>query len=351
VYTGSISSLVACGGSVSVIEYLICDNGVNKIVQIPVNNGVLGTPVYLLLDRTASTAPTNWSLVQAGGCSGIYAEDSAHVSGSVGQFILGVRNDADSILTNANQEYIPLSTGPAGHLKVAVQASDQTSSTLGLLKQEDAPHASGHFGVFPLGVANQNLIDLAQEGDYIANAKTVKGVGLETLVRANALAFSERSIYTNDEPTTSNASGIPSLFLRTDSLANRTDANLDISVGVVDSFGRRLVNLFAPVNSYVFGNLSLTNTSSTSLVAAAGAGLRIYVTNISITNTGTNDSLITFQNGSGGATLWRTIAPNKGGSNVTLHVPFFTNANTALFVQAETASTTIYISVSGFIAP
>lgn len=417
-YVGVLEDLVACGTgettSASLLEYLICDNKVNKIVQIPVTGSTPGSPTYLLLDRTASAAPADWSLVQAGGCQGIYAEDAAHVSGDRGQLVLGVandgtalsgsigdytpiattttgvvfvtddinvvsssilgrsslkaedaahtsgnggkfvlavRNDTEAVTTDNNGDYSQFSVASNGVLKVSVTQSGQVGNTTGLLKSEDVAHVTGDAGVFVLGVANQALSDLAGDGDYIAQAKTVKGVGLDTLVRANALAFSERAIYTNDEAASNDPSGIAQMFVRANTLTSRTSTNGDISVGIADGFGRQIVAPYSGPTGYVFGNISVTDTTSTQVIAAAGAGIRIYVTNISIANTGGTDVLITFQDGSGGATLWRTIGPTLGGSNISLQVPFFTTANTALFVAAGGSSTTVYISVSGFIAP
>lgn len=292
-YAGVIADLVACGSgaaSTSLLEYIICDNKVNKIVQIPVTGATPGSPTYLLLDRTASAAPADWSLVQAGGCQGIYAEDSAHVSGDRGQFVLAVANDGTNF--GAIGDYTPLAVATSGSLFITDDYNTVPSSVLGRssVKAEDSAHVSGNGGKAILGV-------------------------------------------------------------RRDSLAVQTSADGDYSFPSQDSFGRELVNPFAPQGAYRFGNISVTDTTSTQVIAAAGAGIRIYVTNISISNTGGTDVLITFQDGSGGATLWRTIAPTLGGSNISFQVPFFTTANTALFVAAGGSSTTVYISVSGFIAP
>lgn len=49
-----------------------------------------------------------------------YPEDSPHVSGDVGSFALGVRNDNNDVLTDANGDYSPLSVDATGALKVSV---------------------------------------------------------------------------------------------------------------------------------------------------------------------------------------------------------------------------------------
>jgi hypothetical protein len=109
-----------------------------------------------------------------------------------------------------------------------------------------------------------------------------------------------------------------------------------------------VVNIVPSTVNLIKGSATATTTASTSLIAAAGSGLKNYINTISIANTGTATALITLQDGSGGTVLWYTIAPPGGGSNITLPVPIATSANTALFFAAGTASTTIYVSAAGF---
>lgn len=45
-------------------------------------------------------------------------EDAAHVSGDRGNFILGVRNDTNTVLTSANGDYSPIATDSAGRVKI-----------------------------------------------------------------------------------------------------------------------------------------------------------------------------------------------------------------------------------------
>lgn len=50
---------------------------------------------------------------------GTFSEDSAHVSGNTGAFVLGVRNDSNTAMTSANGDYSPVAVNSAG--AVAVQ--------------------------------------------------------------------------------------------------------------------------------------------------------------------------------------------------------------------------------------
>lgn len=124
----------------------------------------------------------------------------------------------------------------------------------------------------------------------------------------------------------------------------------DVTPIAVDDYGRSVSIPFSPINNYVYGNIAPTTATNTQLVAAQGGSIRTYVTNLSISNTGATTSLITITDGSGGAVLWYTIAPAGSGSNIQFTVPLRTTANTALYVTTGSASTTMYISMSGFTA-
>lgn len=102
---------------------------------------------------------------------------------------------------------------------------------------------------------------------------------------------------------------------------------------------------------WISGTASATGTADTSVIAAQGGNLKVYVTGISVANTGTANTLITLKNGSAGSTLWQTIAPSAGGSNINFPTPISTSANIGLFFASGTASTTVYVSATGYVAP
>lgn len=153
-----------------------------------------------------------------------------------------------------------------------------------------------------------------------------------------------------DAAHSSGDTGVFVLGVRNDAMATLTNTDGDYSAIATSKSGRVLVTP-APADTFVSGNASATNTTDTSVVAAAGVGLKNYITNISVANTGSSTTLITLKDGSGGSTLWYTIAPAGGGSNIALDVPIATTANTALYFAAGTASTTVYVSAIGYKAP
>ena len=158
--------------------------------------------------------------------------------------------------------------------------------------------------------------------------------------------------------TTSVVGSIPSSLLtgtyghRNDAVASFLGGDLSWRPVATDSAGRTLIRPFAPEEARIEGYVSTTNTSITTLVAAAGAGLRNYVTDIWIANTGAAATLVTFSSGGGASVLGYTIAPAGSGSNLQgLTVPIRTGANETFGIQAATATSTLYATVKGFKAP
>ncbi|TXH10647.1 MAG: hypothetical protein E6R04_04760 [Spirochaetes bacterium] len=94
---------------------------------------------------------------------GIFAEDSAHASGDLGQQILAVRQDTEGSLVSADGDYSPLSLTATGRLRVDAEVSVTTGSD----KAEDSAHASGDIGTYILGVRQDTLANsTSADGDY-----------------------------------------------------------------------------------------------------------------------------------------------------------------------------------------
>lgn len=93
---------------------------------------------------------------------GIFAEDTAHVSGDNGQFILAVRSDADASLADTDGDYAPLQVDENGRLKVVADIEVAN----GFEKVEDTAHASGDVGAYILGVIQGTPAASAADGDY-----------------------------------------------------------------------------------------------------------------------------------------------------------------------------------------
>ena len=80
-------------------------------------------------DTIAYTVLTGRSVsISGGSSSGLYAEDTAHVSGDLGRMPLGVRTDTPAALSGTTGDYTPLQTDNLGALRVTGSASSTTAT-------------------------------------------------------------------------------------------------------------------------------------------------------------------------------------------------------------------------------
>lgn len=142
--------------------------------------------------------------------------------------------------------------------------------------------------------------------------------------------------------------GVMALGIRNDALAATAGTDLDYLPPTLDSDGRMVTVSNAPKAAMVRGTASVTDTTTTSLIAAGAGSLRNYITAVQFANTGSTTVLVTLQDGSGGTALARTIIPAGGGSNIYYDIPLVTTAATALFFAAGGSSTTVYASAQGY---
>lgn len=123
------------------------------------------------------------------------------------------------------------------------------------------------------------------------------------------------------------------------------------NAGLLTDLAHKLIVMpYANKENFISGSATTTGTSDTSVIASAGAGLKNYVTGLSVWNSGATTATITLKNGSGGSTIWTTIAPAGGGSNpITISPPVPTSTATAVYFSAGSSSTTVGISVDAYI--
>lgn len=157
--------------------------------------------------------------------------------------------------------------------------------------------------------------------------------------------------YAEDATHTTADKGIFTLGVRNDTVASFVSADLEYAPKAVDSAGRTVIKPFAPEQSRIEGTISLTNTSITTVIGAAGAGLKNYITDFWIANSGSVTTLVTFKDGAG-SLLGYTIAPATGGSNSPgISMPIRTGANATFDIQATNPTSTLFGTFTGFKAP
>ena len=169
------------------------------------------------------------------------------------------------------------------------------------------------------------------------------------------IAFPNASIagtYAEDAAHSGGERGLFTLGVRNDAVASFTSANLDYGPVGTDSAGRTLTKPFAPEESRVYGVASTVNTAASSLIAAGGVGLRNYITDLWIANTGSVATLVSFRD-IDASIIGKTIAPAGGGSNIiALATPMRTHAlNSQIEYTANVAVSILHVTAFGFTAP
>ena len=157
--------------------------------------------------------------------------------------------------------------------------------------------------------------------------------------------------------TTSIVSTIPSSVLvgnyaqRNDSLSSFLGANLTRIPQISDSAGRTVIKPFSPEDGTIISYQGSVVSTSVTLIQASATGLRSYITDFWVSNTGNSTTLVTFQDGST-SIIGYTIAPNGGGSNSPgIAIPLKTAPSQDLAFKATTATSILYLTLKGYQAP
>ncbi len=122
---------------------------------------------------------------------------------------------------------------------------------------------------------------------------------------------------------------------------------------ITDLVGKLIVMPYANPENFVSGAITsaMTGTTSTSLISAPAAGLRNYITQITVSNAhATVGTDIIIQDGSGGTTLYTIpAAAVYGGAVVTFPVPLRQPTTaTAIYCANVTTGASTKVSASGY---
>lgn len=106
------------------------------------------------------------------------------------------------------------------------------------------------------------------------------------------------------------------------------------------------------MSNQVTGHATLTDTTITDLITAPGAGTRIFITSILVTNShATVGTLVTLRDDTDGGTniLYQGYAAAVGGGfAIALVHPIEANENKKVQVYCGTSGANVYVSVAGY---
>lgn len=120
---------------------------------------------------------------------------------------------------------------------------------------------------------------------------------------------------------------------------------------VADLTGKQIVLPYANPELFISSSLAaITNSTTHSLFAAQGAGVRTYITQLIVTNShATVGTLVSINDGASGTTLAQGYcAPAGGGFTATFPVPLKGTANTLVEAICGTSGANVYVSGSGY---
>jgi hypothetical protein len=115
---------------------------------------------------------------------------------------------------------------------------------------------------------------------------------------------------------------------------------------IATSTGKQVVMPYALPELTLSGTASATGTSNTAIIAAQGAGVRIYVTTLVISNSSTTDTEVEIKSAT--TTLMTIPAPQKSGATINLPVPLRLTANEALNFASLASVMTMKVSAVGY---
>ncbi len=118
----------------------------------------------------------------------------------------------------------------------------------------------------------------------------------------------------------------------------------------MDTLGHQVVRPYALHENLVSGaTAAITDTTSTSVLAAAGAGVRNYITSVLVTNShATVGTLVTIKDNAGSTLYAGYAAPAGGGFSISFPTPLRGAANTATHAVCGTTGANVYVSASGY---
>lgn len=142
--------------------------------------------------------------------------------------------------------------------------------------------------------------------------------------------------------------GIGTLGVRYEALTAPASTANDYSFSAVDDLAKTIVMPYAPMINQVQGvTANMTGTADTACIAAPGAGVRLYITSITVTNTSATPTLVAVKDGS---TIIDYImaGATTGYNDKQYPTPLKLTANAALNFANVTTGAAVFATAQGF---
>lgn len=372
VYEGDVSSTrsLPVSGDITAITPGTDATSLGKAIGSP--QGATDTGVALLAVRkdTASlttddgdysplSVDSNGNLRVTSAGETQYAEDSVHVSGDQVTMAGVVQQSADAALAGDGDRTC-LQTDASGFLKTTLKtAIPAGSNTIGNVNLAQYTPASGRLPVDGSGVTQPVSGTVAVTQATASNLKVdLSGTAANaTAIKVDGSAVTQPVSMATNQPVGTVAhdsvdSGNP-LKVGAKATTSLSGVTLVASADRTDLLagvdGVLITRPYCNLEDIVSGVDTDTAGDSTSVIAAQGAGIKVYVTSVIVKNThATTDAYIDLRDGTAGTVKASIPAPAASGAIVNFPVPLPFSANTAVAVDPSAAVTTIITTVIGF---
>ncbi|MBP8055066.1 MAG: hypothetical protein KA314_04460 [Chloroflexi bacterium] len=292
--------------------------------------------------------------------------DRAKVNIIAGQ--AGVSAGAGAVAANTPRVTLASDDPGVGHLSDISNAAQDTLTEMQTLsaatKREDDPHNNNDRGIPALAVRRDAATSgTSADGDYATLNVDASGrlyVAEATLQGQIAELLNALSSYAND-----------ALLVGGDIAHDSGDGNNPVKIGhrakafdgtapgipvdeddrvdsIADVYGRQFVETTHPAHWTVSADYASAQTN-TSLKSAPGVGLKLYITDVIVSN-GATAGNITLLDGSGGTVKLELYPGVNGGLAHPFRTPIALTANTALCITSTTV-TTHSVTICGYTAP
>jgi hypothetical protein len=300
-------------------------------------NVTIGTKADAKSTATDTTAITIMSVLKQ-----ISASVQAAAASLAGSLTIGTVTTVSTV-TNLSQmggQAIALNTGirSAGTQRVTI-ATDDTVQIAGTVAQDAA--VSGNPVLNGGRASTATPTAMSADGDSVFQWLTRVGAAVIAGTHVDDVAF-----------TVATDRVVP-VGLMADSTSTDSVDEGDVGIPRMTLDRRQITQPYEDLANAVSGAITtaMTSTTTTSLVAAPGAGLRNYITTIIVSNShATVGTDVIIQDGSSGTTLLTIpAAAVYGGAVINLPMPLRQpTANTALFCANVTTGASTKVSAVGF---
>lgn len=267
-----------------------------------------------------------------------YAEDSVHASGDLLTAIGVVRKDTATQLAGTDGDYSVLVNDASGRLHTNV----------------------GAVPADPFGV---NADAASATGSISAKLRFIAGTGIPVTgtVTVGSHAVTNAGTFAVQAGQAAHAASISGNPVRVGARAATADYTAVTDGQTADllatTLGKQVVVPYSiPANTwnYAAAAAGLVSTGGVTAKAAAGSGIRIYVTSVQVVNShATVSTEILINDGAAGTTLHRGWAQAVGGGYACkFDPPLRGTANTLLEIKEGTATATtgVYVNLQGYVA-